>query len=309
MSKLLTVFGATGNQGSSVIKAVLANSVLTKEFSIRGITRDVSKPAAQELISKGVDVKTANFDSKESVTEALKGSHTVFLVTVPDFANPTNGQELAHGKIVADAAVAAGVQHLIYSSLLPVAKETGGRLKHVLHFDHKAEVEQYIRDTGIPSTFVLPGYFMSNYIALQMLQKGADGSYSLAYPVSDKAQFPLIDAEVDIGKYVAAVIHNPTTYLGKRVLAAEAYYTPTRVLAEFEQVTGNKATFVPVDSETYKSFLPPPIAEELLENHLFIEEPGYYLGQSLDESEKLLADAGYKATTWKEFLEKNKALF
>lgn len=56
MSKLLTVFGATGAQGGSVIRAVLADDVLSKEFKIRGITRDVSKPAAQALAEKGVEV-------------------------------------------------------------------------------------------------------------------------------------------------------------------------------------------------------------------------------------------------------------
>lgn len=56
MSKVLTVFGATGNQGGSVIKAVLADPVLSKTFKIRGITRDTSKPSAQALAAKGVEV-------------------------------------------------------------------------------------------------------------------------------------------------------------------------------------------------------------------------------------------------------------
>jgi hypothetical protein len=56
MSKLLTVFGATGNQGGSVIKAILNDPVLSKEFRIRAVTRDVSKPAAKELVAKGVEV-------------------------------------------------------------------------------------------------------------------------------------------------------------------------------------------------------------------------------------------------------------
>ncbi|WP_194162109.1 NmrA family NAD(P)-binding protein, partial [Moraxella catarrhalis] len=44
MSKLLTIFGATGNQGGSVIRAVLADSILLREFKLRAITRDASKP-------------------------------------------------------------------------------------------------------------------------------------------------------------------------------------------------------------------------------------------------------------------------
>lgn len=56
MSKLITVFGATGNQGGSVIKAILNDAVLSKEFKIRAITRDVTKPSAQALAAKGIEV-------------------------------------------------------------------------------------------------------------------------------------------------------------------------------------------------------------------------------------------------------------
>jgi uncharacterized protein YbjT (DUF2867 family) len=58
MSKIITVFGATGNQGGSVIKAILADPALSKEFKIRAITRDTSKPAAQHLAQKGVELRS-----------------------------------------------------------------------------------------------------------------------------------------------------------------------------------------------------------------------------------------------------------
>jgi uncharacterized protein YbjT (DUF2867 family) len=60
MSKILTVFGATGNQGGSVVKAVLAHSELSKTYKIRAITRDVSKPAAVALKEKGAEVVTVH---------------------------------------------------------------------------------------------------------------------------------------------------------------------------------------------------------------------------------------------------------
>lgn len=56
MSKLITVFGATGNQGGSVITSILNDPILSEEFKIRGITRDISKPAAQALAARGVEV-------------------------------------------------------------------------------------------------------------------------------------------------------------------------------------------------------------------------------------------------------------
>jgi uncharacterized protein YbjT (DUF2867 family) len=58
MSKTITVFGATGVQGGSVIKAILADPALAKEYTIRGVTRDTSKPNAQALAKQGVQLVT-----------------------------------------------------------------------------------------------------------------------------------------------------------------------------------------------------------------------------------------------------------
>jgi hypothetical protein len=60
MSKIITVFGATGAQGGSVIKHLLADATLSQQFKIRGITRDLSKPAAQELEKKGVEMRVVS---------------------------------------------------------------------------------------------------------------------------------------------------------------------------------------------------------------------------------------------------------
>lgn len=62
MSKLITIFGATGNQGGSVIDAILADTQLSKEFKIRGITRDTTKKSAQDLAKRGVDVVSVRWD-------------------------------------------------------------------------------------------------------------------------------------------------------------------------------------------------------------------------------------------------------
>ncbi|KAJ6084421.1 hypothetical protein N7486_011221 [Penicillium sp. IBT 16267x] len=308
MAKLITVFGATGQQGGSVIRAILQNETLSKEFTIRGISRDTSKPESQALLKQGVELVSADMNSKESLIKAIQGSHSVFLVTTPAWVAGSEA-ELVHGKNVADVAKEAGVQHLIFSSLLDVTKESGGRLKNVPHFDHKAHVEQYIRSIGVPATFVLPGYFMSNYTQFGMLRKGDDGVYTLTYPVGKDAKFPLIDIASDLGKFVAAALRNRSEALGAQLLVAADYYTPTRILAEFEEVTGKKTRFVQVDSDTYKGFMPEPMGEEMLENHLFIENPGYFKGQSLKESHDFLEKSGFQPTTWKAYLEKNKSLF
>ncbi|KAH7377353.1 NmrA family transcriptional regulator [Pyrenochaeta sp. MPI-SDFR-AT-0127] len=301
MSKLITVFGATGNQGGSVIQHLLADPSLSKEFKIRGVTRDVSKPAAQALSKKGVEMVSADLNSKDSVKAALDGAHTVFLVT-NYWESASKEMEVTQGKNVADVAKQLGVEHLIFSSLLHVTNTTNGRLPHIPHFDGKAEIEQYIRDSGIPSSFYLPGYFMSNLE--QAIRKGEDGVYTFALPVSENAKFPLLDVKEDTGKFVTGIIANRSAVLGARILGATDYYTPPQILDQITEISGKKTQFVRVSNEAYKSFLPEFMAEEMLENHLFIDEPGYYNGEGLEESHKIVKS---ELTTWKDFVAKSQA--
>jgi uncharacterized protein YbjT (DUF2867 family) len=104
---------------------------------------------------------------------------------------------VTQGKNVADVAKEVGVQHLIFSSLINVTETSKGRLTHVPHFDGKAEIEQYIRDSGVPATFFMPGYFMSNLD--MMIRPGEDGVLTWALPVGNDAKFPLIDIKSDTG--------------------------------------------------------------------------------------------------------------
>lgn len=103
------------------------------------------------------------------------------------------------------------------------------------------------------------------------------------------------------GKFVKAIIKNREKLLGAHVFGAADYYTPEQILATYEEVTGKKTKYAQVSNEQYKGFLPEAIAEEMLENHLFIEDPGYYNGASLDESLGYLEE---KPTSWKEFVTK-----
>jgi uncharacterized protein YbjT (DUF2867 family) len=54
--KLLTVFGATGRQGGSVVHEILNSTKLSEMYKIRAVTRDPTKPAAQALKELGVEI-------------------------------------------------------------------------------------------------------------------------------------------------------------------------------------------------------------------------------------------------------------
>lgn len=81
MSKLLTVFGATGQQGGSLIEHILNHPELSKLYYLRGITRDSSKPSAVSLKEKGIEVIQADLSDPQSLVAAVADSYAVFGVT------------------------------------------------------------------------------------------------------------------------------------------------------------------------------------------------------------------------------------
>jgi uncharacterized protein YbjT (DUF2867 family) len=208
MSKLLVVFGVTGQQGGSVVQAILTNKQLSKEYVIRGTTRDPSQPRALALVEKGVEIVKADVDDLASLQKAFEGAHVVFSSTVTVYDGHTYEHEVNHGRALVDAAVSVGVPYYIYSTLPNAGKNSGGKLTHMGHFDGKEEVEQYIRSLPIQSAFIAPGSFMSNFHdSMTPRPLGNDGTtYALFNFVHPDTQLPLIDTAGDTGKWVAAIL-------------------------------------------------------------------------------------------------------
>lgn len=107
----------------------------------------------------------ADLDDLSSLKPAMAGSYGVFGVT--DFWSLMSKQrEIEQGKNIFKAAKESGVKHLVWSSLPNAEKVSGGRLKHVEHFDGKAEVEEYIEENkgdALIASYFLPGEFSVPY--------------------------------------------------------------------------------------------------------------------------------------------------
>ena len=168
---------------------------------------------------------------------------------------------------------------------------TNGVLSQVYHFDSKANVEEYIRSLGIPASFFLAGFYMSNLPGMSLRQM-PDGKWDLALPMPDDAPIPLFDAEDDTGKFVKAMFLNEQNVLGKRIYGATAYYTPAQIVQEFKQVfpSGAKdAGYNQLPGDVFKGIMastgaPEIVQEEMLQNMRLMPEFGYYGGESLDSS-------------------------
>lgn len=156
--KLVVVVGATGNQGGSVARRFLQDP----QYAVRGLTRDTSSPAAQELAALGAEVVAADLDDVKSLKTAFAAANVIFSVTNywEPFFRPdcrAKAQELGitcrryaydvevrQGKNIADAA-ATVVESLadngfLASTLSNATKCSNGKFKDLYHFDAKADV-------------------------------------------------------------------------------------------------------------------------------------------------------------------------
>src|SRR5215469_9167032 len=91
--KIVSVIGATGVQGRSVVNALLKDK--DNEYSIRAITRNPDSERAKALASQGVEVVKADLNDFDSLIAAFHGSSYIYGIT--DFFEPfaKNGPEKA----------------------------------------------------------------------------------------------------------------------------------------------------------------------------------------------------------------------
>jgi uncharacterized protein YbjT (DUF2867 family) len=277
MPKLIVVFGATGNQGGSVVRQLLA-----KGFKVRGVTRSTSSEKAKAIISNGVEMVEADVNDKSSLAKAYAGDVSgAFLVT--NFWESGGYEvELQQGKNMADAAISAKIPFIVFSSLVGFKEPSGGQY-NVAHFDSKSEIEKYIVSSGLKAAFVQPGMYMQALkLAFRPERNKETNKVSWTFPMRADVDLPLLDVH-DYGKWVAPVFEEPDKFVGKHILAAPNYVLPEEIVRSYESHAGEKVEVSFVSASVISS-------AELRDMIEAFSRFGYYCGKSLDETKRLLPD-------------------
>ena len=228
------VSGATGQQGGA-----LARVLLEKGHGVRAFVRRPESPEAKELERLGVELAVGDFEEPSTIEDAARGMDAVFVVATP-FEAGTEA-ETRHGIAAANAAKAAGVGHLVYSSVADADKDTG-----IPHFDSKREVEKHIEGLGIPYTIVAPVYFMDNLLAPWTLPQLKEGRFPMALPASRPLQQIAL---ADIVAFTALVLENREQFVGRRVDIASDELTGEEVAEVLTRVTGREIGYVELPLE------------------------------------------------------------
>lgn len=238
---LIAVVGALSKQGRSVTRTLLQS----QRYRVRALTRNTQSPAAQELQRLGAELSEVNVESahENTLVAAFNGATGVFLMTpgvVPD-ATRTETIELALGKRLADAALNAGVEHVVFSSLENVEKITSGKL-WVPHFTDKGKIEEYIRTLPMSSSFIQMAFFYTNLLEYyQPRQEGEDLVFPIYLPEEFRA--PFVDPLTSTGPAVLEMFDNRETYAGQTLPVIGEMLTPREMVETFSKVTGKKAVY------------------------------------------------------------------
>ena len=229
----VVVLGATGNQGGATARHLLADG-----WRVRALVRDVHAPAAVTLAGAGAELVAGDLDDRASIEEALRGTHGVYSV---QSANPA---ELAQGLNVVEAVKAAGVGHLVYSSVGGARSQNEYYVERGWGPIEKWQIEERIRELGVPATILRPAGFMEDFTSPARFFQ--DGSLNVPWREDLTMQLIAID---DIGAFAALAFARPDDYLGRAVEITGDRLTAPQIAAALSAAAGRPIphTRVPLD--------------------------------------------------------------
>lgn len=228
----ILVTGATGSQGGAV-----ARELLDAGWTVRGLTRDVTRDAVRDLALLGAEMVEGDLDDRSSVDRALYGCYGVF--SVQQFWEHGVEGEVRQGRTLADAAADAGIQHFVQSSVGGAERDTG-----IPHFDSKWEVEQHLEELDLPTTVLRPAFFMNNFEGM----RGSIRNGTIAMPLPADTPLQMV-AVRDIGRFTAVALENPAEFVGSAIELAGDELRMDQVAETFSQALGTDVRYeaVPMD--------------------------------------------------------------
>jgi uncharacterized protein YbjT (DUF2867 family) len=201
-----------------------------------------------------------NLDDVESLKKAFAGAYGVYGVT--NFWEHFSGEkEKQQARNIAEAARAAGVKHVIWSTLEDTRKLMSPDDKRmpmlqdkyrVPHFDAKAEADEYFK--GLPVTYLVTSFYWDNLYMFGLAPKKDDkGVYSWTFPMGT-AKLPAIAGE-DIGKAAMGIYKAGQQYIGKTVGIAGESLSFQEMSDKLSKGLGiSPVQFNAVDADLFRSF-------------------------------------------------------
>jgi uncharacterized protein YbjT (DUF2867 family) len=266
---VISVVGGTGVQGGGVVKALLA----ADDFTVRVPSRNPSSEAGRALAARGVEVVKADLLEPSTLGEAFAGAQGAFIVT--NFWDPSQGpREEEIGIAAVRAARAAGVEHLVWSTLPDSEKISGGRLK-VVHFTKKAHVDAVVKGAGFRRhTFVEAAFYFQNFLGMMAPQPLPNGGRGWTVPIDPAARVIHAGDVTEVGRAVAAAFRAGDKLANGSYLAVCGGMYSFNDFVSTLNSQGHDLQVLQVPPEVYDGFFPG--AHELREMFQYFAESTYF---------------------------------
>ena len=245
----ILVTSATGKQGGAT-----ARRLLSLGWPVRALVRDLTAPAATSLATAGARLVRGDFDDPASLPPALDGAAAVFGIP-PVVFGPTGTEtdrEVARGKALIDAAAAAGIEQVVFSTVASASTASRGSVG-------KALIEQYLRDHIARPTVLRPVRFMTNYLGTGILGiDGISGGMNRSvFPPHEPLQVIALE---DIAEFAALAFADPARFAGRTLELAGDEPTPVAAAAAISEATGIPVRYEQL-TDTEAAAISPELAE------------------------------------------------
>lgn len=229
----LLVTGASGQLGSAVVRHLLDTLQLPAE---RLIVTSRSPDGLADLAARGVTVRVADFDQPDALAAAFTGTDRLLLVSTDALMEP--GKRLTQHRAAVQAAVDAGVKHVVYTSL-PSAGTS-----HVSFAPDHWGTEQALSASPLGWTVLRNAWYFEN-LAYSLPSALASGEWATA---AGEGRIAYI-ARDDLARAAASALASDDTTNQVFTLTGEHAWSARDVASRVSALTGKPLAVVDITSE------------------------------------------------------------
>ena len=263
---MIAITGATGHLGQLTITELLKTVPASQLLAV------VRNPAkAEALAQQGVTVRQAEYGDQTALIAALEGVDKLLLISSSEV-----GQRAVQHRNIIDAAKAAGVKFIAYTSLLHADRSPLG-----LHVEH-VETEQYLAASGISYALLRNGWYSENYLA------SAPAALAHGVFIGSASEGKISSATRADYAAAAAKVISSEGHAGKVYeLAGDEAWTLSELAAELSKQSGKPVVYQNLSEADFAEALKGAGLPEAFANLLADSDVGASQGGLFDDSRTL----------------------